>query len=244
MHAHRRLTHLLSLVVLLALASGITGCRFGNAGFSGDFAGRTFDPGGTVFAYVDENDDDLVNEARPRVAIVMTWVVFDPTADLNDFTGSELEDIKHEAELRDALALIFDDQGDLTAGASFTSIREGNVELEDGGLEARVHFSPERLDASSNYAGFQPFASRAEVNVDIENVSFADGFGKEIRGAATIALSRTDTDAGDAKEGAVTGTFVAPLVDERIAEQNLSLLGLDALLGVPLPPRDDAEDDQ
>lgn len=226
---------------VLALVS-LTGCRFGSAGFSGDFDGRTFDPGGTVFAYVDETDDALATEARPRVAIVMTWIVFDPGADLNDFSGSELEDMKHEAELRDAFALVFDDQGDITSGASFESIREGDTELGDDGLSARVHLSPERLGSTSNYADFQPFASRSEVDVDIENVSFADGFGKEIRGTATVQLSRTDRDAGDARTGAVTGSFVAPLVEERVAEQNLALLGLDELLGVPLPPRDPSDD--
>lgn len=245
-----RVTARLSLLMAagaLAVLS-LTGCRFGSAGFSGDFDGRAFDPGGTVFAYVDEHDDALATEARPRVAIVMTWIVFDPGADLNDFSGSELEDMKHEAELRDAFALVFDDQGDITSGASFESIREGDTELGDGGLSARIHLSPERLGSTSNYADFQPFASRAEVDVAIENASFTDGFGKEIRGSATVQLSRTDRDAGDAREGAVTGTFVAPLVEERVAEQNLALLGLDALLGVPLPPRADddgeEEDDQ
>ncbi len=225
---------LLSVVCSLILLSG---CRFGGASFTGDLGGQAFEPGGTVFAYVDESDDNFVAEDRPRVVVVMTWIVFDPTLELNDRSGSDLEDMSHEAALRDAMALVFDDQGDVISNASFTSIREGDDELGNGDLAARIHLTPERLDGSSTYSAFQPFASHVEVDASISAANFDEGLGQELRGALSVELSRTDRDPGDARIGSVSGEFVAPLVNERIAEQNLSLLDLDVLVGVPLPPR-------
>ena len=222
----------------LLAACGLCGCRFGEAGFSGDLGGRAFDPGGTVFAYVDKRDDNLVEEARPRVAVVMTWLIFDPQGDLNDLEGSELEDHKHELRLRDAIALVFADQGQLVPGTQFESVIEDGVETGSGELSARVHLSPERLDESSTYGSFIPFASRRRVQVNLEEVSFTDG--RVLAGDVSVDLERSGLDPGDALIGRVEGRFRAPLVDERVAEHNLSLLAVDDILGVPLPPREEA----
>lgn len=220
----------------LALGALLTGCHFGEARFEGDLGDRAFDPGGTVFAYVDARDDNLVEEARPRVVVVMTWLAFNPEGDLNDLEGSALEDYKHELQLRDALALVFDDQAEVLPGATFESTVESGRELSDGALLAQLHLAPERLGPASTYADFAPFASRRQVSVTLDEAKFADG--EVLTGELVIDVSRSDTDAGDALIGRVEGRFRAPLVDERVAEHNLSLLAVEDVLGVPLPPRE------
>lgn len=225
-------------LVLLGLFL-FAGCRFGAAAFEGDLGGRSFDPGGTVFSYVDGRDDNLVENARPRVVVVMTWVVFDPEGDLNDLQGSELEDLAHELRLRDALALVFDDQGDVVPGATFESVVVGGEETGNGKLSARVHLAPERLGPSSSYEGFQPFGSTRTVTVTLDEASFLEGkaglFGRVI-----LEVERSAQDPGDARIGRVEGRFSAPLVKERVAEHNLALLAVDDLLGLPLSPRKEA----
>lgn len=223
------------IIALMSVALLAAGCHFGEARFDGDLGGRAFDPGGTVFAYVDAHDDNLVEEARPRVVVVMTWIAFDPEGDLNHLQGAELEDYKHELRLRDALALVFDDQADVVAGESFESVVEGGVEQGDGALTARLHLAPERLTKASTYADFTPFASHRQVKVTLDTASFTEG--RVLAGNVVIDVSRTDSDPGDSLIGRVEGRFRAPLVDERVAEHNLSLLAVEDVLGVPLPAR-------
>lgn len=220
---------------LLAAAAMTAGCRFGEARFDSSLSGRSFDPGGTVFTYVDEHDAALVAEDDPRVAVAMTWVVFDPAADLSDYEGSELEDISHEMVLRDAMSLVFAAQSEVAAGASFESVVRGGAEQGDGIMSVQVHLAPDRLSSSSTYAEVVPIASLRRTTVELEAADFADL--RELRGTATISFERTDNDPGDALTGSFTGTFFAPLVDERHAEQNLALLQGDGVMGLPLAPR-------
>lgn len=220
---------------LLAAAAMAGGCRFGQAHFDGALSERTFDPGGTVFCYADEHDAALVAEPDPRVAVAMTWVIFDPESDLSDVEGSELADISHELVLRDALALVFSAQSDVEAGATFESVLVGGAEQGDGRMTARLHLAPDRLSGSSTYADVVPLASQRHTAVELEVADFADL--RELRGTATIAFERTDNDPGDALTGNFTGTFYAPVVEERLAEQNLALLQTDDVVGLPLPPR-------
>lgn len=230
-----RALRLVLVASLFAASLAAAGCRFGQASFTGALSARTFDPGGTVFSYVDEHDAALLADADPRVAVVMTWVVFDPQSDLSDVEGSELSDISHELVLRDALALVFTSQSEVSAGESFESVVVGGDEDGDGRMTARVHLAPDRLSSSSSYADVVPLASRRTTTVELDVADFADL--RELRGSATIAFARTDNDPGDAVEGTYTGTFYAPLVEERVAEQNLALLQGDDVIGLPLAPR-------
>lgn len=213
----------------------ISGCRFGDASFVGDLEGRSFDPGGTVFTYADSHDDNFVSEPRPRVVVFMTWLAFDANQDLNDLAGSTLEDFRHELALRDALTLIFDDQAELVPEATFTSVVQNGEETGDGKLEARFHFGPERLAYDATYEAFVPYGSHRTVSVTIEDADFTDT--REVLGTLTVEFARTETDPGDARVGTLTGSFWAPVVEERLAEHNLALLGTETLLGVPLAPR-------
>lgn len=230
-----RAPRLVLVTSLIAAAAALTGCRFGEARFQGALASRTFDPGGTVFSYLDEHDAALIAEDDPRVAVAMTWVVFDPQADLSDFEGSELADISHEMVLRDALALVFAAQSEVTAGANFESVLQGGAEQGDGRMTARLHLAPERLSSSSSYADVESLASIRRTNVTLDIADFAEL--RELRGTVTIGFERTENDPGAAIVGSFTGTFYAPLVEERAAEQNLALLQGDDVLGLPLPPR-------
>jgi hypothetical protein len=235
----RRLRSFSRFLVLGGLSAAIgTGasCRFGEARFESTFEGVGFDPGGTVFSYVDGHDDLLVPDGNPRVVVVMTWIVFDPTRDLNDVDGSELADMAHEMRLRDALSLTFDEQGAVDPGEEFTSVVVGDEETDDGGMTARVYLAPERLDASSSYEDFEPFASERHTKVSVADADFDEGSGV-IAGDVEIVFEADDADPGTAREGTLTGTFRAPLVEERVAEQNLGLLAAADVLGVP--PSDD-----
>jgi hypothetical protein len=212
--------------VLVLLTLALAGCRFGGGGFQGDLDGQVFDPVGTVFTYVDARNELLTLRPDPRVVVVATWLAFDPAADLDRVEGADLEDMRHEAALRDNLALVFSDEPQ--AGDALESVLEaGN---ESGDFSARVHLQPELLDDGSTFDSFKPFASTRTVGVSVLE---ADLQGAGIRADVSLSLVRGDADPGDAREGQVTGDLIAPVVDERVAEHNLSVLGLDALLGLP-----------
>jgi hypothetical protein len=223
--------------LLLLTLFAVTGCRFGEARFESSVQGRPFDPSGTTFLYVDQRDANLVVEEDPRVAVVSTWIIFDPNSDLNDLEGSQLEDYSHEVALRDALALVFDKQSEvLEVGAAFKSVQVNGEERGDGRMLSRVHLSPERLTGASTYDDVIPLASERTVDVTITGETF-DTANPVLSADVTITFARTDSDPGNVRDGQFTGSFNAPLVGERAAEHNLSLLEVDGVLGLPLAPR-------
>lgn len=220
-------------VVVLPVALAGAGCRFGAASFDGTLVDRPFEPNGTVFSYVDARDASLAeDEADPPVAVAATWLVFDPASDLSDLEGAELASYAHELRLRDALSLVFARRSDVELGATFESVVEAEEELGDGALRADVHLAPERLDASKTYAAYVPFAGRREVRVEIDEADFDNT--RSIAGRISVEYARAAGDPTDVKEGSVDGTFRAPLVDERVAERNLSLLQTRDVIGLPL----------
>lgn len=219
------------LVLLLALLSA--GCRFGDASFEGTLGERRFDPGGTVFSYVDARDDDLLERPVQPAIVVMTWLAFDPEADLNDLSGAELENYRHELRLRDALALVFEDVDELARGKAYESLSEGGSELGDDGLRARVHLAPERLSRGSTYADFRPYGSKRRVTVTFDEVRLLES-GPMVAGTLVLDVSRGALDPPGVVEGRIEGRFHAPTVDERPAERNLSLLAVEDILGLPL----------
>jgi len=220
----------------LAAVAATSGCRFGQAAFTGNIDGRAFDPTGTVFAYVDEHDDALVQDKRPRVVVAMTWIVFDPERDLNDVDGSTLEDMAHEMRLRDALALVFDDQGVLSSGQTHEGISDANGPTPNDDLVAFVHLAPERLSPQTGFADFTPFGSKRTTTVKLDRVSFTD-VRPVISGGVELSFTSTQTDPGVTHQGSFSGTFEAPIIEERLAESNLALLGADTIVGLPLAPR-------
>jgi hypothetical protein len=221
------------LVVVTALSSA---CRFGQARFEGKIDDRTFDPAGTAFAYVDQRGDDLVEDPRPRVVVVLTWLVFNPESDLNDLSGPELEAYAHELELRDAMTLVFDDQGTLQSGVEMVSVREGAAEIETGPLTAVVHMAPDRLDAQSSFGDFAPFGSKRTTTVTLSAVDFRSD-NPHLAGEVELAFAPTPSDPALNRQGTYSGTFDAPVVNERVAESNLSLLDVQDILEVPLAAR-------
>jgi hypothetical protein len=218
---------------LSLLSVGLTGCRTGDASFSSTLEGRAFEPGGTVFSYLDAHDENLLEDDDPRVVVAMTWVIFDPTSDLNDLEGSALEDMKHELVLRDAVSLVFDAQKDVDAGSEFQATLAGNDVTDADGVTPRLHFAPERLSADSTYAELAPIASKRTVKIAITAASFGEDV-PVLEGTMSVKIEATDADPGDALEGTLEGTFIAPLVTEPTAEQNLALLDVQAELGLPL----------
>lgn len=220
------------LLVILA----VSGCRFGEARFESTLPGRAFDPAGTVFSYVDQHNDNLVVEEKPRVAVAFVWIIFDPNGDLNDLEGSALADYAHELKLKDALSLVFDGQSDLEVGARFKSVVRGTQERGDGAMLANVHLAPERLDASSTYGDVIPLAAERTTDVTISAATFTDA-SQVLAGDIAVTFARTDDDSGVVREGVFTGSFTAPVVAERTAEQNLALLDVADVLDLPLAPR-------
>lgn len=230
-----------ALLASLALVS--SACRFGEARFESSVPERIFDPAGTTFTYVDETDADLVAEDDPRVVVVSTWIIFDPNGDLNDLEGSALADYSHEVELRDAFVLVFDKLSTVEPAAAFKSVVRNGVERDGDDMLARLHLSPERLDANSTYGDAVPLASQRIVDVTIT----ADTLGEADRvlaGDITITFQRTETDPGEVREGTFIGSFTAPVVSERTAEHNLALLDVEDTLGLPLAARPAGEDEQ
>src|SRR5690606_9304698 len=123
--------------------------------------------------------------------VTMTWIAFDPESDLNDLPGAELEDYRHELRLRDALALVFDDANALTPGATFEATSEGGSELSDDGLSARVHLAPERITRGSSYADFEPYGSKRQVNITLDEARLLEGDAL-LSGDIIIDVSRSD----------------------------------------------------
>lgn len=229
-----RLLWTLSLTALFALG----GCRFGSAAVTHDFEALSFAPNGTVFAYVDERDAFHADKETPRVVVTGTWLVINPNADLSDLGGAELDDMQHEYTLREAFALVLDDQADVDDNADFSLITEGDVVVDGGGMSLQLHLPPERLDAASRYATFVPYGSRRVVDVDIEEVIFGDG--GVVRGSVIVDIERSERDVSDAKTGRIELSFTAPLVDELIAEKNLATLGAPDVVAVPWAPTESA----
>jgi hypothetical protein len=222
----------LALFCLLWLA----GCRFGEAHFTTDLE-VAFDPGGTVFSYLDQRDANLVEDPDPRVVVVMTWIVFDPRGDLNDFDGASISAMSHEMAVRDTLVLVFDRQGAVDAGEEFSCTKDGDVVVDEDGLDARVHLAPERLNEQSTFGDLQPIASQSISNVTVDAAGFDDA-DAVVAGTFSLEFKAVEgRDPGSAREGTIEGTFRAPLVDERPAESNLALLDSDGLLALPLGPR-------
>lgn len=221
------------MACVLALAGA---CRFGDARFESTLDGRAFEPTGTVFGYTDARDGALDEDDNPRVVVALTWVVFDPRSDLDALDGRSLADLTHELALRDALALVFDRLSDVQDGAEFTSVALGQEEQVGGTVSARLHLAPEPLDAQSTYADLVPLASRRTTRVTITDETLG-GDNPSISGDVVINFERQERDAGNAHEGELRGSFVAPIVEERVAEHNLALLDVEDALGLPLGPR-------
>lgn len=219
--------------LIFALLASSTACRFGEARFESTLQGRDFGPAGTVFGYLDQHDADLVLQENPRVVVASTWIIFDPSGDLNDLEGSALADYEHELKLRDALSLVFELQSTVAPGATFKSVVRGGDERGDGAMQAKIHLAPERLDGSSTYQDVIPLASERSVDVTITAATFADA-NQVIAGDISISYVRTDDDPGTVRQGSFIGSFTAPVVVERTAEQNLALLNVSDVLGLPL----------
>lgn len=222
----------------LMLALATSGCRFGEASFQGEVENTQFDPGGTVFAYIDGFDDNFVEYTTPRVVVFMSWLTFDPERDLRDRSGSELENLRHELGLRDAMSLVFTEPDAMEVNADFSSETVDGVLQEEGSMAARLHFAPERLQADSDFEDFVPWGQRRSVAVELSAVDLDAG--GVVSGTLRIRVERTDADPADASIGEFEGSFVAPLVEERVAEQNLAVLAAEPWVGLPLPPQVEA----
>ncbi len=218
------------------LATGF-GCRFGEAQFSTSLDGVGFDAGGTVFSYVDGRDASLVEDPDPRVVVAMTWIVFDPSSDLGDVDGASLFGMAHEMSRRDALAIVFPAQSAVDGGERYSGTNEGDT-LVEGDLEFALHLAPERLNASSTYADVVPLGSRRTLEVELDDVSFSED-DAGVSGTLSIDFDTVvGLDPGNARTGTIEASFRAPLVTERTAETNLSLLRASTpVLPLPLAER-------
>lgn len=219
----------------LMLALATSACRFGEASFRGEVENAQFDPGGTVFAYIDAFDDNFVEYTTPRIVVFMSWLAFDPERDLRDRSGTELENLRHELSLRDAMSLVFSDPDVMNVNADFTSETVDGVLLDQGSMQARLHFAPERLQADSSFEDLKPWGQRRSVAVELSAADLDTG--GVVSGTLRIRVERTENDPADASIGEFEGSFVAPLVQERVAEQNLAVLAAEPWVGLPLPPQ-------
>jgi hypothetical protein len=190
-------------------------------------------------------DDD------PRVALGMTWVIFDAGGDLSDLDGAALASMAHEMALRDALTIVFDHESEVGSGEEFAVTREGDDvvatdDLDDDvqtGVDFTLHLAPERLSADSTYEEMRPLGSRQRLDVRIAAAAFDDA-DPVVAGELTLTFAAVaGRDPENAREGTIAGSFRAPLVGEAIAEKNTALLAGalddrgDGVLALPLAPR-------
>ena len=124
---------------------------------------KAFNPTGTVFAYVDAHDPQLQIRSNPRLHIVMTWLVFNPNDDLSTVSGSRLEDMRHEIQLRDLMTMHFYPSTEATKGSQLESILSNAEILSDGRFVAHVLPAPDVLDENDSYTelrtiGFSSFS--------------------------------------------------------------------------------------
>lgn len=233
----------LSLLIGAALTPVLLvgGCRFGEASFETSFDDVGFDPGGTVFSYLDGRDSNLAEDTDPRVVVAMTWIVFDANSDLTDNDGAALAAMAHEMSLRDGLSIVFPHQGAVDADSTFSVEKTGDDVVDaNTELDFTLHLAPERLDANSSFEEILPFASRRTLEVTITEASFDDA-NPVVAGDIELGFEAVDgLDPGKAREGTITGRFRAPLAAERVAEKNLGALrgaGDIDVLGLPLADR-------
>jgi hypothetical protein len=220
-------------VAMSCVCVGLVGCRFGEAQFSTSLDGVGFDAGGTVFSYVDGRDASLTEDPDPRVVVAMTWIVFDPSSDLGDVDGASLFGMAHEMSRRDALAIVFPTQSAVDGGERYSGTNEGDVRVA-GDVEFALHLAPERLNAASTYADIVPFGSQRTLEIELDDVSFSE-VDAGLSGTLTVEFDTVDgLDPGNARTGTIEARFRAPLVAERTAETNLSLLRASTPV-LPLP---------
>jgi hypothetical protein len=95
------LKKLIAIIFFLPLLG--SACQFGNAHFKSELKSLPFNPNGTVFAYLESE-----NEKPMRLHVMMTWISIDPTRDLNDFSDAQQAEIKIAFKAHDALSFTVD----------------------------------------------------------------------------------------------------------------------------------------
>ena len=216
------LKYLHRLCLILALSA----CQFGEASFEKDpNSQKSFSPNGTVFAYVDAYDEDLKIRENPCMHIIMSWLVFNPNDDLASLPGSRLEDMRHEIQLRDLMTMHFFPNTEATKGSQLESVLEESTVLSDGRFLAHVMPEPEILDQSATFDDFVPMGSLRSVEISIDDAGFTPNQ-STISGRLAIDIQRTINDPEDALIRTWSGAFAAPVIEERLAEKNVAILGL------------------
>lgn len=220
-------------LLLLLLAISAAGCS-GSVQFDGSLGGKPFAPVGTVFAYFDETDDNFRRISDPPLIIAMTWLTFDPRSDLGARSGAELANMRHELALRDAASFIVPQQSLAVPAATFSEETIAGVVQEGSTMRATLQFAPDPLNGSSSYLDLPPLASQRTIALNIDSIERI--VGGTVSGDLNIAFASVGSEAlqGPIRVGSLRGVFNAPIVEEKLAERNLALLGTRPLLGIPL----------
>ena len=214
------------LATLALMISTLTACQFGEAHFEADpDSQKSFQPTGTVFAYVDAHDPQLQTRSNPRLHIVMSWLVFNPNDDLSTISGSQLEDMRHEIQLRDLMTMHFYPSTEATKGSQLESILSNAEILSDGRFVAHVLPAPDVLNENDSYNNFEPLGSLRSVEISIDDAGFNPNQ-SIVTGRLTIDITPDIADPQNAVSRVWTGSFSAPVIEERLAEKNISILGL------------------
>jgi hypothetical protein len=203
----------------------VSGCQFGEAHFDADPSSqKSFQPTGTVFAYVDAHDPQLQVRDNPRMHIIMSWLVFNPNDDLSTIPGSRLEDMRHEIKLRDLMTMHFFPSTEATKGSQLESILSHADILSDGRFIAHVLPAPDILDEDDSFNNYAPLGSLRSVEISIDDAGFNPNQ-SIVTGRLTIDIQPDIADPENALSRVWTGAFSAPVIEERLAEKNISILG-------------------
>ncbi len=89
-------------------------CQFGSAHFESNLKNFSFNPDGTIFAYVENKSDSNGAESR-LIHVMMTWISIDPGRDLNDFGETQKNLIIQTFKKHDRLYMTFDNNGTIVS---------------------------------------------------------------------------------------------------------------------------------
>lgn len=196
---------------------------------SSDGKSQTFDVSGTVVAWVDQVDANLVSRETPALKLFLSGLQFSAEDDFLARTGSELADLQLRFATADAIGFTLIDanrRGEsetielATAPNAATCPQVNGPVIEDLGC---LRVAPPPLDAETSFEAIRPFGRGAQLDLELE--AGARKTGQAISGTITITIEAVEGDnAAEVLVGTAQGGFTGTLVGERLAERNLALL--------------------
>ncbi|MBM66776.1 MAG: hypothetical protein CMH55_11150 [Myxococcales bacterium] len=196
---------------------------------SSDGKRQAFDVSGTVVAWVDQVDANLVSRETPALKLFLSGLQFSAEDDFLAHTGSELADLQLRFATSDAVGFTLIDanrrgKGETvelaTAPNAATCPQVNGPVIEDLGC---LRVAPPPLEAATNFDAIRPLGRGAQLKLELD--AGARQTGQAISGRITLTIEAVEGDnAAEVLVGTAEGGFSGTLVGERLAERNMALL--------------------